>query len=68
MECYIRGDGERAHAQGALYLTNIQQFYERPDEDDDEPDAMTGVLGPKPPASNWRPRHSKTGSWRVAGR
>jgi type III restriction enzyme len=50
MECYMRGDGERASAQGALYLTNIQQFYERPEADDEEPDAMTGVLGPKPPA------------------
>ena len=28
-ECYMRGDGERASSQGALYLTNIQQFYER---------------------------------------
>ncbi len=30
-------------------MTNIQQFYERPDRDDDEPDAMTAMLGPKPP-------------------
>ena len=27
----MRGDGERASSQGALYLTNVQQFYERPD-------------------------------------
>ncbi len=26
---YMRGDSERASSLGALYLTNIQQFYER---------------------------------------
>lgn len=51
MECYMRGDGERAHSQGALFLTNIQQFYERPARgSDDETDIMTAVLGPKPQA------------------
>ena len=30
MDFYMRGDPERASSQGALYLTNIQQFYERP--------------------------------------
>jgi type III restriction enzyme len=51
-ECYMRGETERATSQGALYLTNIQQFYERPaTEDEDEPDAMTAVLGPRPPAT-----------------
>lgn len=49
MECYMRGDPERASSQGALYLTNIQQFYERAGvADPDEPDAMTDVLGPAP--------------------
>jgi type III restriction enzyme len=52
-DCYMRGDAERAHSLGALYLTNIQQFYERPDNgDDDEPDIMTAVLGGKPPSQN----------------
>lgn len=51
LDCYMRGDPERASSQGALYLTNIQQFYERPTADqDDEPEEMTGVLGPSPPA------------------
>ena len=51
MECYMRGDAERAGSEGALYLTNIQQLYERPDTSaDDEPDIMTQMLGPKPPA------------------
>lgn len=49
-DCVVRGEGEKAYAEGTLFLTNIQQFYERPDRDDDEPDAMTAVLGPKPPA------------------
>ncbi len=52
-DCYMRGDAERASSQGALYLTNIQQFYERPDKNgDEEPEVMTAVLGPKPPAQN----------------
>jgi type III restriction enzyme len=50
-DCVMRGEGERAHSEGVLFLSNIQQFYERPDRtQDDEPDAMTAVLGPKPPA------------------
>src|SRR3972149_8437999 len=28
-QCYMRGESERANSIGALYLTNIQQFYER---------------------------------------
>jgi type III restriction enzyme len=52
-DCYMRGDAERAHSLGALYLTNIQQFYERADNgNDDEPDIMTAVLGSKPPSQN----------------
>ena len=27
--CYLRGEGERAGSEGALYLTNIQQMHER---------------------------------------
>lgn len=50
-DCYMRGEGERASSQGALYLTNIQQFYERPEPKSEEPDAMTAMLGPRPPAS-----------------
>jgi len=49
-DCVMRGDAEKAHAEGTLFLTNIQQFYERPDRSNgDEPDEMTAVLGPKPP-------------------
>jgi type III restriction enzyme len=49
-DCVMRGEGERAHSEGVLFLTNIQQFYERPERDDDEPDPITAVLGPKPPS------------------
>ncbi len=48
-DCYMRDEGERAHSEGALFLTNIQQFYERGKRTkEDEPDAMTAVLGAKP--------------------
>jgi type III restriction enzyme len=48
-ECYVRGEPERASSSGALYLTNIQQLYERPSRVlEDEPEEMTGVLGPIP--------------------
>jgi type III restriction enzyme len=49
-QCYMRGEGERASSLGALYLTNVQQFYERQNGGQDEPEEMTSVLGPKPPA------------------
>lgn len=49
-QCYMRGEGERAGSQGALYLTNVQQLHERDEPDADEPDVMTAMLGPKPPA------------------
>lgn len=50
-EVYLRGEGERASSQGALYLTNIQQFYERPNEQEgDEPKAIADILGSKPPS------------------
>jgi type III restriction enzyme len=49
-DCYTRGDSERAYSYGALYLTNVQQLYERDETDDSEPDIMTAMLGPKPPA------------------
>jgi len=48
-QVYLRGDNERASSQGALYLTNVQQLYERADNNDDEPDVMTAVMGAKPP-------------------
>jgi type III restriction enzyme len=51
MDFYMRGEPERASSLGALYLTNIQQFYERAGESgSDEPEVMTDVLGPIPPA------------------
>lgn len=50
MDYYMKGDTERAHTLGALYLTNIQQFYERNSRNnDEEPDEMTAMLGDIPP-------------------
>ncbi|HRR83176.1 MAG TPA: DEAD/DEAH box helicase family protein [Planctomycetota bacterium] len=52
MQVYLREQGERAGSQGALYLTNIQQLYDRPDKKgDDEPAPMAAVMGPRPPAN-----------------
>jgi type III restriction enzyme len=49
-DCVMRGEGEKAHAEGTLFLTNIQQFYERPNgAQEDEPEIMTEMLGSKPP-------------------
>lgn len=49
-DCVMRGEAEKAYAEGTLFLTNIHQLYERPDRsNEDEPDEMTAVLGPKPP-------------------
>jgi type III restriction enzyme len=49
-DCVMRGEAEKAHAEGTLFLTNIQQFYERPDRsNEEEPEVMTQLLGPKPP-------------------
>ncbi|MCW4015166.1 MAG: DEAD/DEAH box helicase family protein, partial [Candidatus Bathyarchaeota archaeon] len=47
-ECYMRGDCERAHSTGALYLTNVHQLYERPTGDNNEPKEITDVLGRNP--------------------
>lgn len=56
VEFYMRGDGERAGSEGTLYLTNIQQLYEREDNaNDKEVDIMTTMLGPKPPANISQP-------------
>ncbi len=48
-ESYMKGDGERAHSEGALFLTNIQQFYERSQKNTtNEPEVLTALLGAKP--------------------
>ena len=52
MQCYMRGDAERASSDGALYLTNIQQLYDREDRKQaSEPAIMTAILGEKPSAN-----------------
>jgi type III restriction enzyme len=51
VESVVRGEGERAHAEGLVLLTNIHQLYERPEKSNgDETDALAAVLGPKGPA------------------
>jgi type III restriction enzyme len=52
LDCYMRGDPERSSSEGALYLTNIQQLYERPAPESTEPEVVTDVLGPIPPAGD----------------
>jgi type III restriction enzyme len=49
-QCYMRGESEKTSSLGALYLTNVQQFYERATKEGDEPVEMTAVLGQKPSA------------------
>ncbi len=52
MEYYMRGDTERTNSSGSLYLTNIQQFYERGERTNTaEVDIMTAMLGSQPPAT-----------------
>lgn len=50
LQCYMRGESERASSLGAIYLSNIQQFYTRDGAASNEPTVMTDVMGPKPPA------------------
>jgi type III restriction enzyme len=52
IDYYMRGDTERGSSTAALYLTNIQQFYERGNrKQEEESEEMTGVLGDIPPAN-----------------
>jgi type III restriction enzyme len=65
-QCYMRGEGERAGSLGALYLANIQQLYERESASGKEPEIMTAMLGPTPPArgqevEDFLPRLAKRG-------
>ncbi len=48
-DVYLRGEGERMQSAGALYLTNIQQLYEKPEEP--TPNPVADLLGPAPPSS-----------------
>lgn len=51
-DSYVRGEAERAHTEGAFFLTNIQQFYDREENaTSDEPEVLTALMGSKPPTS-----------------
>ncbi len=47
-DCVMRGEGERAPADGCLFLTNVQQLYPPKEKPIEEPEELTAVLGPKP--------------------
>ena len=50
-DCVLRGEGEKAHFQGTLFLTNVQQFYDREGKaNGEEPEELTAMLGQRPPA------------------
>ena len=52
-DVYTRGQGERAGSLGALYLTNVQQLYERTSSTrSDEPAELTAMLGAAPSATS----------------
>ncbi|MBF6614824.1 MAG: DEAD/DEAH box helicase family protein [Chloroflexi bacterium] len=57
LDCILRGEGERAPKEGALFLTNIQQLYEdKPAASDDgENEEISDLLGPLPPANLQEP-------------
>ncbi len=47
--CILRGEQERGYSPGEIFLTNIQQFYERWQKNkSNEPEEMTGVMGSQP--------------------
>jgi len=50
LDVYLRGEGERMQSVGALYVTNIQQLYEKA-EDTTPPNPVADLLGPVPPSS-----------------
>jgi len=50
LDVYLRGEGERMQSTGALYVTNIQQLYEK-SEDATPPNPVADLLGPVPPSS-----------------
>lgn len=51
-DIYLRGDAERGRSEGALYLTNIQQLYDRSSDDTTAAapaNPVDALLGKKPP-------------------
>jgi type III restriction enzyme len=50
MDTRVRGDSERAHSEGLILLTTIQQLYEPRERAPQETDALAAVLGPTGPA------------------
>lgn len=50
-QCYMKGEADRGSSQGALYMANVQQFYEPSEAASGEPPEMEAVLGRKPPTA-----------------
>ncbi len=48
-DTYMRGDAERGRSEGALYLTNIQQLYDRSESTEASINPVEALLGRKPP-------------------
>jgi type III restriction enzyme len=48
-DVYVRGDSEKTRSEGALYLTNIQQLYDKDEGEISNP--VAGLLGPTPPST-----------------
>ena len=49
-DVYVRGDSEKTKSEGALYLTNIQQLYDK-EADDGAANPVADLLGPMPPST-----------------
>ncbi len=47
MQTVMKGDGERSHTEGTLFVTNIQQLYSREDSEE-ETSPLEDLLGPLP--------------------
>jgi len=48
-ECHVRGEGERSLSRGSLFLTNIQQLYQKPSPPNGPTSPVETMLGPQPP-------------------
>ena len=68
-QCYMRGESERAGSLGALYLSNVQQFYERDNGESNEPAHCVKCWVTPPPAREiWLWRMLTSASLRGAAR
>jgi type III restriction enzyme len=50
-DCYVRGQAEHGLSRGSLFLTNIQQLYEKTESSANDENPIEGILGKRPPAN-----------------